>query len=141
MFNLKKIFGFICIILRGNTKAQLSYVWLAGIWDFVIDSANECEKTAWYNSSSSFFKQRTKLPGTMDDTGYETLVKINLEMGNHQINKKVLLHLWRKVSYTRAAWCRERLAYLSFRLHTFSHNQVAVIQGAISIAPSPADFL
>lgn len=109
MIASKRIFIFILITLSLHAKAQQAYISLAGNWGFKIDSVNEGEKGAWYNNPSSFFTQKIKLPGTMDDAGYGTVVNIKSETDNHQINKEVLLHLWRKVSYIGPAWYQKEV--------------------------------
>lgn len=45
----------------------------------------------------------------MDDAGYGTPVHIQSETDSHQINKEVLLHLWRKVSYIGPAWYQKEV--------------------------------
>ncbi|MEJ7830072.1 MAG: sugar-binding domain-containing protein, partial [Segetibacter sp.] len=109
MIASKKIIVFILMILSMSAKAQPAYVSLAGEWHFKIDSSGEGESAAWYNNPSSFFALKIKLPGTMDDAGYGTPVSIQSETDKHQINKEVLLHLWRKVSYIGAAWYQKEI--------------------------------
>jgi hypothetical protein len=109
MFTSKKIFLFILILLTINANAQRACVSLAGEWGFKIDSANIGEKDVWYNKPSSFFDQKITLPGTMDDAGYGMPVNVKSETNNHQINKEVLLHLWRKVSYVGPAWYQKQV--------------------------------
>lgn len=109
MITSKKIFLFILIVLSINAKAQPAYLSMSGEWGFKIDSTNEGEKAAWYNNPSSFFGQKIKLPGTMDDAGYGTPVTVHSETDNYQINKEILLHLWRKVSYTGPAWYQKEV--------------------------------
>lgn len=109
MITAKKIFIIILTVLSIGAKAQPAYVSLAGEWRFKMDSADEGEKAAWYNNPSSFFSQQIKLPGTMDDAGYGTPVNIKSETTSHQINKEVLLHLWRKVSYIGPAWYQKEI--------------------------------
>lgn len=109
MITAKKIFVIILIVLSIGAKAQSAHVSLVGEWGFKMDSANEGEKGAWYNNPSSFFIQKIKLPGTMDDAGYGKPVNVKSETGNHQISEEVLLHLWRKVSYIGPAWYQKEV--------------------------------
>ena len=45
-----------------------------------------------------------KLPGTMDDAGFGNPVNTKPEL-----TRAVMLHLWRKVSYTGAAWYQKEI--------------------------------
>jgi len=109
MITAKKISIIILTFLSIGAKAQPAYVSLAGEWGFKMDSANEGGKAAWYNNPSSFFIQKIKLPGTMDDVGYGTPVTVKSETVNHQISEEVLLHLWSKVSYIGPAWYQKEV--------------------------------
>ena len=91
-----------------NVAAQpAANISLAGNWAFKIDSLNEGETAAWYKKPVSFFKHQIKLPGTMDDAGFGNPINIKPEL-----TRAVMLHLWRKVSYTGAAWYQKKLPFL-----------------------------
>ncbi len=105
MIDLKKIFLFILTGVVLNVAAQpATNISLAGNWSFKIDSLNEGETSAWYNKPASFFKQQIKLPGTMDDAGFGNPVNTKPEL-----TRAVMLHLWRKVTYTGAAWYQKEI--------------------------------
>jgi len=90
---------FFLILLCLQANGQRKYLSLAGNWSFKIDSLNEGENDKWYAKPNSFFKQQILLPGTMDDAGYGNPVNVA-----PVLKREVLLHLWRKVTYTGAAW-------------------------------------
>jgi len=105
MIVIKKIFFFVLVVAALNAKAQVpAHISLAGNWAFKIDSLNEGEASKWYDEPVSFFNQQIKLPGTMDDAGLGNPVNIN-----PTLTKPVMLHLWRKVSYTGAAWYQKEV--------------------------------
>lgn len=90
---------FFLILLCLHVTAQRKYLSLAGKWSFKIDPLNEGENDKWFAKPTTFFKQQISLPGTMDDAGFGNPVKVV-----PVLKREVLLHLWRKVSYTGAAW-------------------------------------
>ena len=101
---LKKILFFISFTLSISVMGQQKYLSLAGNWAFKVDSLNAGEKEQWFNEPASFFTQKIKLPGTMDDAGFGNPVKVLPEL-----KREVMLHLWRKVSYTGAAWYQKEI--------------------------------
>ena len=104
MTAIGKILLLILILTCVNATAQNNFFSLAGNWAFKIDPADEGEKDAWFNKSGAFFTKHIKLPGTMDDAGFGNPVNIQPEL-----KREVLLHLWRKVSYTGAAWYQKEV--------------------------------
>ena len=105
MMNVKKILLFVLTGVTLNVAAQPAVtISLAGDWAFKIDSLNEGETAAWYNKPAVFFNQQIKLPGTMDDAGFGNPINIKPEL-----TRAVMLHLWRKVSYTGAAWYQKEI--------------------------------
>lgn len=105
MIVVRKVLFFVLILSALNAASQTAAtISLAGDWSFKIDSLNEGERSAWYNKPVSFFTQQIKLPGTMDDAGLGTPVDIKPEL-----TRAVMLHLWRKVSYTGAAWYQKEI--------------------------------
>ncbi|MEO6914858.1 MAG: sugar-binding domain-containing protein, partial [Chitinophagaceae bacterium] len=88
-----------------NAPAQpVTKISLAGTWAFKIDSLDEGEASGWFNKPVSFFKQHIHLPGTMDDAGFGNPI-----IPKPELTRAVMLHLWRKVSYTGAAWYRKEI--------------------------------
>ena len=104
MIDIRKILFFALMLLCVNATGQNNFLSLAGNWAFKIDSANEGEKAEWYSKPGFFFTRQIKLPGTMDDAGFGNPVNIQPEL-----KREVLLHLWRKVSYTGAAWYQKEV--------------------------------
>ncbi len=104
MISLKKILFPVLFLVPIALMGQQKYLSLAGNWAFKIDSLNKGEKEQWFSKPASFFIQQIKLPGTMDDAGFGNPVKVIPEL-----KKEVLLHLWRKVSYTGAAWYQKEI--------------------------------
>ena len=100
----KKILFFILLLLSIHAMGQQKYLSLAGKWSFKIDSLNVGEKENWFNEPPSFFTQKISLPGTMDDAGFGNPIRILPEL-----KREVMLHLWRKVSYTGAAWYQKEI--------------------------------
>jgi hypothetical protein len=90
--------------LSMNVIGQDNFLSLAGNWAFKIDSLNVGVQEEWFKQSTVFFDRQIKLPGTMDDAGYGNRVTIQPEL-----KREVLLHLWRKVSYTGSAWYQKEL--------------------------------
>ncbi len=101
---IKKILFFISFMLSISVMGQQKYLSLAGNWAFKIDSLNVGETDRWFDKPASFFTQKIKLPGTMDDAGFGNPVKVLPEL-----KREVMLHLWRKVSYTGAAWYQKEI--------------------------------
>ena len=104
MTMLKKLLFFISFTFSIPVMGQQKYLSLAGNWAFKIDSLNVGEKEQWFNEPASFFTQKIKLPGTMDDAGLGNPVKVSPDL-----KREVMLHLWRKVSYTGAAWYQKEI--------------------------------
>ena len=105
MIAVRKIFVFVLTLMVLNLTAQpAANISLAGSWAFKIDSLNEGETSSWYNKPVSFFKQQINLPGTMDDADFGNPV-----ITKPELTRAVMLHLWRKVSYTGAAWYQKEI--------------------------------
>lgn len=77
---------------------------LAGTWSFRLDSLKTGEQEKWYNKPGLFFDQKIKLPGTTDDAGLGTPLKLK-----PVLTREVMLHLWRKHSYIGAAWYQKEV--------------------------------
>jgi hypothetical protein len=106
MIAVKKMLFFVLILVATRIFAQTEgSISLAGNWYFKVDSLNEGEAAKWYNKPPSFFKQLIKLPGTMDDAGIGNPVNVQ-----PALKREVMLHLWRKVSYTGAAWYKKQVS-------------------------------
>lgn len=104
MTMLRIILFFTSVLLSTHTMGQQKYLSLAGTWAFKIDSLNIGENEQWFKEPASFFAKKINLPGTMDDAGFGNPVKV-LPI----LKKEVMLHLWRKVSYTGAAWYQKEI--------------------------------
>lgn len=92
----------VCILLFTSCRETPATLSLAGKWEFAMDSTDTGIAEKWYTRS---FKDKIRLPGTMDAAGYGIPHGLQPSVGKPQI-----LHLTRKNSYTGVAWYNREVA-------------------------------